>query len=93
MQDYLAGEIDGVPGKRIVLPSSFPGSPRAMIQDFQDAMAIVAKYGKPDLFQTITCNPGWREIKENLEPGQTASDRPDLIARVFKLKISQLRSF
>ena len=27
-----------------------------------------------------------REIMENLLPGQTASDRPDIVARVFKQK-------
>ena len=34
----------------------------------------------------MTCNPTWKEIKDNLYPGQTPSDRPDLIARVFCLK-------
>ncbi|EFN73727.1 hypothetical protein EAG_09472, partial [Camponotus floridanus] len=40
----------------------------------QDAMAIVSKFGKPDLFITMTFNPKWREIEENLLPGQQASD-------------------
>ena len=53
-------------------------------------MAIVRKYGKPDLFITFTCNPTWREIGEQLFPGQTPSDRPDLITRVFKLKLNEL---
>merc|ERR1712002_882968 len=53
-------------------------------------MALVAKYGKPDLFLTFTCNPKWREVTENLLPGQTSSDRPDLISRVFKLKLNEL---
>ena len=53
------------PGIPVVLPSSFSGSPRAMQQNYQDAMAIVAKYGKPDLFLTYTCNPKIREITEN----------------------------
>ena len=48
---------------------------------------IVAKLSKPDLFLTFTCNPKWPEIVANLLPGQTASDRPDLVARVFKLKL------
>jgi len=51
-----------------------------MLQNYQDAMAIVAKFGKPDLFITMTCNPKWREIEENLLPGQQASDRPDICA-------------
>ncbi|XP_070510410.1 uncharacterized protein [Cardiocondyla obscurior] len=67
-------------------PSSFIGSPRNMLQNYQDAMAIVTKYGKPDLFITMTCNPNWREIQENLLPGQQPSDRPDICARVFNIK-------
>ena len=47
-------------------------------------MAVVAKLGKPDLFLTITCNPKWPEIVNNLLPGQTASDRPDLISSCLK---------
>ena len=79
------------PGKPVILPSTFQGSPRNMRERFYDAMAIVAKYGKPDLFITMTCNPNWREIKDNLYPGQTPIDRPDLIARVFKIKLNELK--
>ena len=64
----------GIP---IILPSSFIGSPRAMHQNYQDAMAIVAKFGRPTYFITITCNPQWPEIQRNLGPGEYASDRPD----------------
>ncbi|XP_057310488.1 uncharacterized protein LOC130648452 [Hydractinia symbiolongicarpus] len=78
------------PGRIIILPSSFQGSPRAMRQNYMDAMAIVAKYGKPDLFLTFTCNPNWPEVKDNLFPGQSPCDRPDLIARVFNLKLREL---
>ncbi|CAF3050347.1 unnamed protein product [Rotaria sp. Silwood2] len=72
--DHLANEaaIEGLrPGRVIILPSSFQGSPRAMQQNYQDAMAI-------------------REIEEQLFPGQTPSDRRDLITRVFKLKLNEL---
>lgn len=88
LNDYLqnsANEIDGQVGKTIVLPSSFIGSPRHMQQNYQDAMAIVSKTGKPDIFLTITCNPKWKEIQENLLPGQQACDRPDIVARVNKI--------
>ena len=74
----------------VVLPSTFVGSPRALKENFEDAVAIIKKYGKPDLFITFTCNPKWREISENLYPGQTANDRPDLFTRVFKLKLNNL---
>ncbi|XP_065665488.1 uncharacterized protein LOC136086917 [Hydra vulgaris] len=78
------------PGRVVVLPSTYAGSPRALKENFEDAMAITKKYGKPDLFTTFTCNPTWREITENLYPVQTANDRPDLVIRVFKLKLNNL---
>ncbi|KAK6010959.1 hypothetical protein OSTOST_23967, partial [Ostertagia ostertagi] len=93
LTDYVAGDMDieGPPGaRRIILPSSFPGSPRAMMQSYQDAMAIVSKFGKPDLFVTFTSNPAWKEITEQLSVGQTASDRPDIVARVFHIKLQEL---
>ncbi|RCN43056.1 hypothetical protein ANCCAN_10937 [Ancylostoma caninum] len=92
LQDYMVGDeaMEGPPGRRIILPSSYPGSRRAQVQDYQDAMSIVSKYGKPDLFVTFTCNPKWREISENLKPNQTPSDRPDLVARVFRLKQEEM---
>ena len=43
-----------------------------MMQNYQDAMAILRMKGKPDLFITMTCNPNWREIKDNLLRGQQA---------------------
>ena len=61
-----------------------------MQQNYQDSMAIVARFGKPDLFITVTSNPQWKEITENLPPGQTPADRPELIARVFKLNLDAI---
>ncbi|CAO4373342.1 unnamed protein product [Caenorhabditis nigoni] len=91
LKDYVSrGPGEFTPGKRVILPSSFHGSPRHMVQEYQDCMAIVTRTGKPDLFVTFTCNPKWKEIQENLNPGQTASDRPDLIARVFSEKVDHL---
>ena len=92
LQDYVIGDElhDGPPGRRIMLPSSYTGSPRDMIAKYQDAMTIVSRYGKPDLFITVTCNPRWSEIQESLFPGQTPSDRPDIVARVFKLKLDEI---
>ena len=53
----------------------------------QDAMARVAGLGKPDVFLTLTCNAAWPEIVSSLLPGQTAVDRPDIVARVFMQKL------
>ncbi|XP_062028629.1 uncharacterized protein LOC133744551 [Rosa rugosa] len=93
LQDsFIAGENNaGNVGHRTILPSSFVGSPRDMYQRYQDAMALVQKYGRPDLFITMTCNPNWEEIKSELLPGQTSQDRPDLEVRVFRSKLEQLK--
>lgn len=61
-----------------------------MHQRYQDAMAVVRSLGKPDLFVTMTCNPKCPEIQDNLKPGQQAVDRPDLVTRVFRMKLDQL---
>ncbi|XP_043224655.1 uncharacterized protein LOC122382858 [Amphibalanus amphitrite] len=53
-------------------------------------MAIVRAKGKPTLFITITCNPKWPEIANALLPGQKPEDRPDLVARVFHLKLRRI---
>ena len=53
-------------------------------------MAIVREYRKPDFFITMTCNPKWKEIDDELLEGQTPQDRPDIVSRVFKLKYDQL---
>ena len=38
----------------------------------------------------MTANSSWPEIKDALLPGQTASDRPDLVVRVFHVKLNSL---
>jgi len=79
-------------GKPVILPSSFTGGPRNQCQLYQDNMALVRKYGKPDLFITMTANPEWDEIKNNLLPNQKTEDRPDIVTRVFWLKFKELRN-
>jgi hypothetical protein len=78
-------------GKRVVLPSTFVGNKRYVDQLYFDGMAISASVGFPDLFIIFTCNPSWPEIsrlvsKQNLK----AHDRPDILARVFKIKLTEL---
>jgi len=55
-----------------------------------DAMTLVTRFGKPDLFITMTCNPYWNEIMEELLPGQTAQDRPDVVTRVYRARLLNL---
>ena len=75
---------------RKILSSSFSGSPRWYNAKFQDGMAICREFHKPDFFITMTCNPKWPEIANELVNGQEPQDRPDLVAKVFKLKKDQL---
>nr|XP_051201884.1 uncharacterized protein LOC127315434 [Lolium perenne] len=78
-------------GIRTVLPWSFKGGYRDMKKRHMDAMALVQTYGKPDIFLTMTCNPNWQEILDDLYPGQTPQDRPDLVARVFRAKLETMK--
>ncbi|XP_071726944.1 uncharacterized protein [Rutidosis leptorrhynchoides] len=79
-------------GKRIILPSSHTGSPRYMVQNYQDAMALCQEYDNPDLFITFTSNPRWPEIDMMISyiDGQKSADRPDIVSRVFKQKLDGL---
>lgn len=74
-----------------------------MNQLFQDSMAICRHFHKPDIFLTMTANPNWPEIQNQLllevpppagaryqQRKQKASDRPDIVARVFELKKNDL---
>ena len=92
MRDAILAQ-DGNPnnvGRRIILPSTFTGGPCHMHERQQDAMSYVRKYGYPDLFITTTTNPSWPKIKANLLPGQDPQDRPDIVAREFRLKVQKL---
>ena len=90
-------------GVQIVLPSSIMGDEQYMNQLFQDSMAICRTFHKPDIFLTMTANPNWPEIQEQLlqeapppaganyrRRRQRPCDRPDIVARVFELKKKEL---
>jgi hypothetical protein len=83
LDDVNIANID----KGIILPSSFTGVSQHMHQLYQDAMAIVRTKGKPNYFLTMTCNLRWIEIQKKLLIGQTWNMRPNLVARVFQLKV------
>ena len=86
----LDGNLPNI-GKQVILASSYTGGPRYYHKKQMDAMAYVRKHGRASLFVTLTCNPKWTEIQDQLEPGQTETDRPDIVARVFKLKVGILK--
>ncbi|KAL7099021.1 hypothetical protein ACP275_09G055800 [Erythranthe tilingii] len=55
MNSVLKGETRGSEvGKRVVLPASFIGEPRDMRRRYFDALTLVQRFGKPDLFITMT---------------------------------------
>ena len=88
LQDHVAsmqsgGEDVKKVGQMVVLPASFTGSPRFMYKHYLDALAICREFRKFDFFITITGNPKWKGVSENLLPGQTPHDRPDIMNRVF----------
>ena len=62
------------------------------MEHYHDAMAICKFYGHLDLFITFTCNPLWPEIQHMLDyiSGQRPNNRPDIISRVFKVKLTHL---
>ncbi|XP_024010412.1 uncharacterized protein LOC112085431 [Eutrema salsugineum] len=78
-------------GKRIIIPSSYTGSTRYMVQHYLDAMTTCQHFGFPDLFITFTCNPKWPEITRHLKRHNLKQeDRPDICTRVFKMKLDDL---
>ena len=87
VDDHMQNEGQEQLGKRIILPPTVPGSDRHMKELFHDFMAIVRKYGNPDLFITVTCNPQWTDILQELKGSQLPSDVPGLCNRVFKIKL------
>ena len=77
-------------GRKIILPASFTCGPRFMQKNLQHALTLLRVIGPSDLFITFTANPNWPEITDNLLPRQAACDRPDIVARVFHLKVTSL---
>jgi hypothetical protein len=68
IHDAIArGDVDGSTIGKIILPSSLTGSPRYMINNYQDVMAICRCYENPDLFITFTCNVNWPEIHREIK--------------------------
>ena len=90
--DALANDvgIEAIGSKATILPASVIGSPRYMKALMQDSIALCRRFGKPDYFITFTCNPKWPEILEQLEYGETPTDRPDIVARLYYIKLKAL---
>lgn len=91
VEDQLRAGTDAAEiGQSVVrLPSGFVGSARWYQQLYYDAMALPMRFGRPDLFITMTCNPRWVEITSALPAGAHWKDHPEIIARVFMCKFRQ----
>ena len=87
--DVGQNEVERI-GQLIVLPASFTGSPRYMYKHYLDALAICREFRKFDLFITITCNPKWDSVQQNVFAGQKAQDRPDIMNRIFNEVVRSL---
>nr|KAJ0215911.1 hypothetical protein LSAT_V11C300113940 [Lactuca sativa] len=75
-------------GQRVILPSSFTGGARYMMQNYLDAMSLCKWFGYPYFFITFTCNPKWPEVQRFLkETPLHPKDRLDILCRLFKIKL------
>ena len=54
-------------GRRTVLPSTSPGSPRSQMMSYHDSMALSRACGNPTYFITFTANPTWPEVLERVK--------------------------
>ncbi|XP_021730838.1 uncharacterized protein LOC110697766 [Chenopodium quinoa] len=83
---YCGEECAANVERRVILPATFIGGPRDLKKRYLNAMSLVQRFGKPDLFITMTCNPNWPEIKQELAAREEAQNKPDIVSRVFRAK-------
>ena len=86
----LMAHEDVQDSENVYLPASFLGSGRWSSNQIADSLTIAATFGPPTFFVTFTCNGDWPEIRSRLRPGQTYTDIPVVVCRVFKQKLSRL---
>ena len=63
----------------VVLPGTFQGGPIWYHTRFLNAMNMVNKVGPSTLIGTMTTNPNWPEIQNQLGSNETAYDKIDLV--------------
>jgi hypothetical protein len=94
--DHLEFNAAPEDSRRVILPPSYSNGPRHLNNNYYNTIQLGVKEGAAHYFLTVTCNPFWPEIQENLAtpgpygPAETAYDRPDLVVRVFKQKLDFL---
>ena len=93
LEDALSNEDliqEHEPGTKTYLSASLTYSPRWYKGKCQDAIALVQAYSKPSLFITMTCNPNWPEIQNEIQRDNTELDKTFLITKVFNQKLQKL---
>jgi hypothetical protein len=90
-QDWCAAGYIDEPKNESYLLSSAHGSPHHMTTLAKNSLVLVSEFGCPHVFLTLTCNPKRPEIVSQLLDGQTAFDRPDVTAAVFKSRLDQMK--
>ena len=83
------GEENEVAKPQYISPT-YVGSDKWYSERCKDAIALQLEHGHPTYFITMTMDPNAAEVVALLEPGQTPNDRPDLLARAFKLRLEEL---
>ena len=58
---------------------------------YLDVLSLVQRFRKFDIFLTMTCNPKWKEIQDELKQNLTPQDRPDVTSRIFRAKLKDLK--
>ena len=61
-----------------------------MHKHLQNALTLTSRFHKPDLFITMTANPKWSEIQDQLPPGFSPQSCPDIVNHVFHQKKKKL---
>ena len=61
-----------------------------MKQLYQDAMIIYRHYDRSNFFITFIYNSKWDEISSNILIDSSAIDHPNIVSRVFNLKLKIL---
>jgi len=78
-------------GLACYLPATFTGGPTYMRNMYLDGMALCKHFGFPDYFIIFTCNSKWPElIRFCGEQNLSADDRPEIICKIFKMKLDYL---
>ncbi|PNY14739.1 receptor-like protein kinase, partial [Trifolium pratense] len=82
--------VANVTGKRIVLPASFVGGARYMIQNYQDAMTICSWAGYPDYADTSTGITAASMYRQNTGAGIGKKRARKAVAKGGSSNISQI---